>query len=64
MQLSFVRMYVLPVATKQLAHFCSITVTRNAAKRSEFVDIDYCIDLLFNIGVWVSDNSKKASCTV
>ena len=49
-----------PVVTKQLAHFCSNTVTRrNAAKRSEFVDIEFCIDFLFYIGVWVSNNSRK-----
>ena len=46
---------------KQLAHFCSITV---ALKRSEFVDIDFCSDLLLYTGVWVSNNSKKAGCTV
>ena len=57
-------MYVPPVVTNQLGHFCSNTVGRNAAKRSEFVDIDFCIDLSFYIGVWVSNNSKKASCTV
>ena len=55
-QLSFVRMYVPPVVSKQLPHFCSIII---GSQKIRILDMEFCIDLLFYIGVWVSDNSEK-----
>ena len=60
-ELSFVRMYVHPVVSKQLPHFCSIII---GSQKIRILDMEFCIDLLFYIGVWVSNNSKKTSCTV
>ena len=61
LQLSFVRMYVPPVTSKQLPHFCSIII---GSQKIRILDMEFCIDLLFYIGIWVSNNSKKTSCTV
>ena len=35
-----------------------------AAKRSEFLDKEFCADLLFYFGVWVSSYFKNSSWTV
>ena len=45
-----------PVVSKQLPHFCSIII---GGQKIRILDMEFCIDLLFYIGVWVSNNSKK-----
>ena len=37
---------------------------RIAAKTSEFLDVEFCTDLLFYFGVWVSSYFKNSSWTV
>ena len=44
------------LSTSRCAH-CS-------QKRSEFLDIEFCTDLLFYFGVWVSSYFKNSSWTV
>ena len=52
------------IVSQQMACFCPLPAARIAAKRSEFLDMEFCTDLLFYFGVWVSSYFKNSSWTV
>ena len=65
MPLLFVKITYVPlIVSKQMACFCPLPAARIAAKRSEFLDMKFCTDLLFYFGVWVSSYFKNGSWTV
>ena len=50
--------------SKRIACFCPLPAARIAAKRSEFLVKEFCTNLLFYFGVWVSSYFKTSSWTV